>query len=50
MNPFKLAIIAPSPYLIPNSGCTPDDVLRFLLLSAEDIAKTVVEMLALVAR
>jgi transketolase len=35
---------------IPKSGRTPDDVLRYLGLSAEDIVKTAVEMSAMAAR
>jgi transketolase len=35
---------------IPKSGRTPDDVLRFLGLSAEDIIKTAVERVAMAAR
>lgn len=35
---------------IPKSGRTPDDVLRYLGLSAEDIVKTAVEMLAMASR
>jgi hypothetical protein len=34
---------------IPKSGRTPDDVLRYLGLSAQDIMKTAVEMLAMAA-
>jgi transketolase len=35
---------------IPKSGRTPDDVLRYLGLSAEDIVKTAVEMSAMASR
>jgi transketolase len=35
---------------IPKSGRTPDDVLRYLGLSAEDIVKTAVGMLAVASR
>jgi transketolase len=35
---------------IPKSGRTPDDVLRSLGLSAEDIIKTAVEIVAMAAR
>jgi transketolase len=35
---------------IPKSGRTPDDVLRYLGLSAEDIVKTAVEMVVMAAR
>jgi transketolase len=35
---------------IPKSGRTPDDVLRYLELSAENIVKTAVEMAAMAAR
>jgi hypothetical protein len=35
---------------IPKSGHTPDHVLRYLGLSAEDIVKIAVDMLALAAR
>jgi transketolase len=34
---------------IPKSGRTPDDVLRYLGLSAQDLMKTAVEMLAMAA-
>jgi hypothetical protein len=34
---------------IPKSGRTPDDLLRYLGLSAQDIMKTAVEMLAMAA-
>ena len=35
---------------IPKSGRTPDAVLRYLGLSAEDIVKTAVEMVVMAAR
>lgn len=35
---------------IPKSGCTPDEVLRYLQLSAEDIVRTAVGMLAVASR
>jgi transketolase len=35
---------------IPKSGRTPDDVLRYLRLSADDIVQTAVDMLALASR
>jgi hypothetical protein len=35
---------------IPKSGRTPDDVLRYLALSAADIVNTAVEMLAVASR
>jgi hypothetical protein len=35
---------------IPKSGRTPDDVLRYLRLSVEDIVKTAVDLLAVASR